>query len=199
MSQVLLLFTDKIECARQKWKPDLAVRGLIIRNLSWVFNVQPLGAEQDYNYVETTSYCPTEGGLRMITASRKPEAAQEGRRSAFLQPHLANSLLGGILLLSLCLSACGGSDPRPASARASVAVVVPVSVATAERRDIPYYLSGLGSVTAYYTVSVKSRVDGELMQVNFKEGQNVQKGELLALIDPRPYQVALDQAQAMLF
>ncbi len=135
----------------------------------------------------------------MITASRKPEAAQEGRRSAFLQPHLANSLLGGILLLSLCLSACGGSDPRPASARASVAVVVPVSVATAERRDIPYYLSGLGSVTAYYTVSVKSRVDGELMQVNFKEGQNVQKGELLALIDPRPYQVALDQAQAMLF
>jgi membrane fusion protein, multidrug efflux system len=173
--------------------------GLIIRNLSWVLNVQPLGAEQDYNYVETTSYCPTEGGLRMITASRKPEAAQEGRGSAFLQPHLANSLLGGILLLSLCLSACGGSDPRPASARASVAAVVPVSVATAERRDIPYYLTGLGSVTAYYTVSVKSRVDGELMQVNFKEGQNVQKGELLALIDPRPYQVALDQAQAMLF
>jgi multidrug efflux system membrane fusion protein len=74
-----------------------------------------------------------------------------------------------------------------------------VSVATAERHDVPYYLTGLGSVNAYYTVSVKSRVDGELMQVNFKEGQNVQKGDLLAVIDPRPYQVALEQAQAALF
>jgi multidrug efflux system membrane fusion protein len=144
----------------------------------------------------------------MTTASGKPEAAQEGQGSISLQPPamrvgrlptLANSLLGLILLLSVCLSACAGGDPKPASARANVAAVVPVSVATAERRDIPYYLTGLGSVTAYYTVSVKSRVDGELMQVNFKEGQNVQKGDLLALIDPRPYQVALDQAQATQF
>ncbi|HXM23776.1 MAG TPA: MdtA/MuxA family multidrug efflux RND transporter periplasmic adaptor subunit [Terriglobales bacterium] len=144
----------------------------------------------------------------MTTASGKPEAAQEGQSSTFLQPlamqvrrlpTLANSVLGLILLLSVCLSACGGSDPRPASARANVAPVVPVSVATAERRDIPYFLTGLGSVTAYYTVSVKSRVDGELMQVNFKEGQNVHKGDVLALIDPRPYQVALDQAQATQF
>jgi multidrug efflux system membrane fusion protein len=76
---------------------------------------------------------------------------------------------------------------------------VPVSVATVERLDMPYYLAGLGSVSAFYTVSVKSRVDGELMQVNFKEGQFVNKGDLLVLIDPRPYQVALDQAQATLF
>lgn len=104
-----------------------------------------------------------------------------------------------ILFLSVCGIGCGGSDPKPASARANVAQMVPVSVATAERRDMPYYLTGLGSVTAYYTVSVKSRVDGQLMQVNFKEGQDVKNGELLALIDPRPYQVALDQAQATLF
>lgn len=109
------------------------------------------------------------------------------------------SLIGLVFFLSLCWLGCGGSDPKPASARANVVAVVPVSVASAEKRDIPYYLTGLGSVTAYYTVSVKSRVDGQLVQVNFKEGQNVKNGELLAVIDPRPYQNVLDQAQATLF
>ena len=134
----------------------------------------------------------------------KPEGAGLKPGSSSPQPPISHAfrlviLLSALLVLTLCFSACGGSDARPASARANVAAVVPVAVATAERRDMPFYLTGLGSVTAYYTVSVKSRVDGELMQVNFKEGQTVQKGELLALIDPRPYQVALDQAQASLF
>jgi multidrug efflux system membrane fusion protein len=64
---------------------------------------------------------------------------------------------------------------------------------------MPYYLTGLGSVQAFYTDSVKSRVDGELVQVNFKEGQYVNKGDLLLVIDPRPYEVVLEQAQATLF
>jgi len=64
---------------------------------------------------------------------------------------------------------------------------------------MPYYLTGLGSVTAFYTDNIKSRVDGELVTVNFKEGQFVNKGDLLAVIDPRPYQVVLDQAEAALF
>jgi membrane fusion protein, multidrug efflux system len=103
------------------------------------------------------------------------------------------------IAIALCAAAVSCSSEKPTSARASVAPAVPVSVATAERRDMPYYLTGLGSVNAFYTDSIKSRVDGELMQVNFKEGQFVNKGDLLAVIDPRPYQVALEQAQAMLF
>jgi multidrug efflux system membrane fusion protein len=74
-----------------------------------------------------------------------------------------------------------------------------VGVATAAQRDMPVYLTGLGSVTAYNTVSLKSRVDGQIVQINFKEGQHVNQGELLIVIDPRPYQVALSQAQAQLF
>jgi len=75
---------------------------------------------------------------------------------------------------------------------------VSVGVATVEKKDMPFYLSGLGNVTPFYTVTVHSRVDGQLMSVNFKEGQFVHAGDVLANIDPRPYQVALDQAQGQL-
>jgi multidrug efflux system membrane fusion protein len=115
------------------------------------------------------------------------------KRGLVLQPGLVS-----IFLLCLTWLGCGG-DPKPSSARANVTPAVPVSVSTAEQRDMPYYLTGLGSVSAFYTVNIKSRVDGELVTVNFKEGQFVNKGDLLAVIDPRPYQVVLDQAQAAIF
>jgi membrane fusion protein, multidrug efflux system len=76
---------------------------------------------------------------------------------------------------------------------------VSVAVTPATVMDLPVYLSGLGSVEAFNTVVVKSRIDGQLVQINFKEGQQVQKGDLLAVIDPRPYQVAVAQAEATLF
>ena len=75
---------------------------------------------------------------------------------------------------------------------------IPVAVTPAQRRDLPVYLDGLGSVEAFNTVTLKSRVDGQMMEVRFKEGQDVKKGDLLAIIDPRPYEVALAQAEANL-
>jgi multidrug efflux system membrane fusion protein len=105
-------------------------------------------------------------------------------------------MTGALLLL---LSACSKSDPAPTRARANASAVIPVTVANVMQQDLPVYLNGLGSVAAYYTVSVRSRVDGQLVDVKFKEGETVKQGALLAIIDPRPYQVQLEQAQAQLF
>src|SRR5271165_4184070 len=75
---------------------------------------------------------------------------------------------------------------------------LPVVVAKARSGSVPIYLVGLGNVTAFYTVTVKSRVDGQLMKVNFQEGDLVKEGQVLAEIDPRPFQVMLGQAEGTL-
>lgn len=82
----------------------------------------------------------------------------------------------------------GAEDLPPAS----------VTTATVRQGDLPIYLHGLGTVTPLQTVTIKSRVDGELVTVAYREGQTVQAGELLAEIDPRPYQVLLRQAEGQL-
>jgi len=76
--------------------------------------------------------------------------------------------------------------------------VVPVVVTAAQRGDLPVYFNGLGTVTAFNTVTVRSRVDGQLISIAFKEGQFVHEGDLLAQIDPRPFQVQLAQAVGQL-
>jgi len=73
---------------------------------------------------------------------------------------------------------------------------VPVSVAIVDRQDVPIYLTGLGTVQGSLTVGIHSQVDGKLQEVLFTEGQQVKKGDVLALIDPRLYQAALDNAKA---
>jgi multidrug efflux system membrane fusion protein len=79
---------------------------------------------------------------------------------------------------------------------AGAAGPVPVTVSTVARKDVPIYLDGLGTVQAFNTVTVRARVDGQLEKVAFTEGQDVHAGDLLARIDPKPFQTLLDQAKA---
>lgn len=117
--------------------------------------------------------------------------------SGVCMPHLSLAVI--LAVLSLCFLGCGGGDAKQQKAQAAAPRAVSVAVSPVVKQDVPVYLTGLGSVTAFNTANIKSRVDGQIMQVNFKEGQNVKQGEMLILIDPRPYQAQLDQMQAQLF
>ncbi len=92
-----------------------------------------------------------------------------------------------------------GEDQATAAANAQKAVArnaVRVTIAPVEKADFPVYLTGLGTVQAFNTVVVRSRVDGQIDKIAFTEGQLVNQGDLLCEIDPRPYQATLDQAKA---
>jgi len=95
-------------------------------------------------------------------------------------------------------SPAGNSGGKGGGRGGRGAGTVPVVVAKAVRGNIGEYVTGLGNVTPIYTVTVKTRVDGELMQIHYTEGELVQKGAPLVEIDPRPYQVQLEQAEGAL-
>jgi len=114
----------------------------------------------------------------------------------------SRKLLAFFIVFLLSVAACHtSSSDAPSSrggGRSGGPAVVPVAVATATRQDVPILLTGLGSVQAYNTVTLRTRIDGQIMAVYFREGQDVHKGQVLALIDPRPYEVALQTARANL-
>ncbi len=149
----------------------------------------------------------------MSHAEPRKELTGPGQETGAAQPRggggRAGSRMRKTLVLLLILAAVGAAiwkiranrQAQQAEAQKMVAAAdrpVPISSTPVLQKTMPIYLSALGTVTAYNTVTVRSRVDGQLLRVNFREGQTVRKGELLAEIDPRPYQAALGQAQGQL-
>jgi membrane fusion protein, multidrug efflux system len=113
---------------------------------------------------------------------------------------MARRTLGAALVLAVAAVAAiwwpslGGNVPHAAAQPGPP--LVPVTPGTVVARDVPEYLQGIGTVQAYNMVTIKSRVDGQIVRVYFKEGQEVKEGDPLFQIDPRPYEAALEQAQA---
>ena len=105
--------------------------------------------------------------------------------------------VGGALVAAAAVFALRESRAQHVPApQTAAAPAVPAVTVTAARQDVPLYVSGVGTVQAYQSVLVRARVDGTLMQFPVREGQEVKQGDLIAVIDPRPYQAALDQAKA---
>lgn len=133
-----------------------------------------------------------------VDENDRDAAARPNRRGRFILIAIGVVIAIVIVVALRKRSATQAQTSKEAAAagrnRASTVAVVPV-----EQRDVPVYLDGLGNVNALNTVTVKTRIDGQLERFNFQEGQMVHAGEELALIDPRPSEAALAQAQATKF
>ncbi len=105
---------------------------------------------------------------------------------------------GLLLALTILLAACSGGNARANGKQSDRGTIVPVTVATVVRKDVPIQVRAIGNVEAYSTVEVKSMVAGELTRVAFKEGQDVRQGDLLFTIDRRPFEAAVSQAEGTL-
>jgi multidrug efflux system membrane fusion protein len=105
---------------------------------------------------------------------------------------VAVSLVGAAIVFDLVRQTSSGA----LSAKPVADDAIPVATEKVRREDVPIYLNGLGKVQALNTVTIRAQVDGKIVQVNFREGQNVRAGDLLLQIDPRPYQAVLNQAVA---
>jgi membrane fusion protein, multidrug efflux system len=136
--------------------------------------------------------------VRKITGMDRLAGARKSRNDGEL-PGMAKRWLGGVGLL-LCLAAVAwwrlSLDAGPTAKAQAAPPEVPVTPGVVTARDVPQYLSGIGSVQAFNTVTVESQVDGTIVQVAFTEGQEVHTGDLLFQIDPRPYEAALALALA---
>lgn len=128
-----------------------------------------------------------------------PESPRRIRkRSLILAGLIVVVLLGGVWWLTHGAGASSADARKSRHAFWGANAAIPVVVQAAHKGDIDIYMNGLGTVTPLATVVVRTRISGQLTEVHFQEGQEVQAGDLLAVIDPRPYQVAMEQAQGQL-
>ena len=114
-----------------------------------------------------------------------------------MRPRLRAAGAAFTLAASLLLAGCS-EDATGKPSRAPAPPAVPVTAADALEKSVPLQLAAVGNAMAYTSVAIKSQVSGQIVQVHFKEGQDVAKGELLFTIDPRPFEAALRQAEAAL-
>ena len=126
-----------------------------------------------------------------------PPVAQKPRHRWYFRL-LPGAYAGVLLAILVLLSACSGGNASGKPERPAARGAVPVTVATVLQKTVPVQVRAIGAVEAYSTIVVKSQVEGELMRVHFKEGQDVKKGDPRFTIDPRPFEAALRQVEANL-
>ena len=138
-------------------------------------------------------------GFRPVTPGLVTEPDDLGTRRSWLRVVLWLLVLAAIVAAAVIYLPRLAHRESPGPGRRAISGgPIPVGVATATKGDMPVTLSELGTVTPLAVVTVKTQINGYLMSVAFSEGQHVKKGDFLAQVDPRPYQVALEQAQAQL-
>jgi multidrug efflux system membrane fusion protein len=153
--------------------------------------------------VETREHDRDAGNNPVLHASGdlRPNPARGGSSAGSVVRKLALVLLvvvvGAVIWWKLQDNKKQAAETETKTAQAANRAI-PVSVVSITSKTMPIYLNALGTVTAYNTVTVKSRVDGQLLSVNVREGQQVKQGQVLAMIDPRPYQATVAQAEGQL-
>ena len=146
---------------------------------------------------EHTTSTIERGTPAVSPATKSPK--QRSSRGRWLWVCVLVLLAAGALYLRPKAGSIFASPTAPAKAgKKGGSGIIPVVAAKARRGNIGVYITGLGSVTPISTVTVKSRVDGQLMKIHYNEGDLVHEGDLLVEIDPRPYQVQLEQAEGQL-